>query len=181
MPDMASTKNRLLKAARQIADGEPARLDAAAVAATAQLPPSAIAAAYADFELLLCDVLGQMYDEIRDNVTKLTLNMPAGPGRLKLALDTYLQGLLERPALAVLARRLRFHPQGAQVIRQRVTGFNLMFQLELKASDWPHAAQTARLCTAALIETALAESEAGQRLPEMRDSLFGYFDTPLAA
>ncbi|WP_028080380.1 hypothetical protein [Solimonas soli] len=180
MSDVAIQKQKILGAARRLADRRGADFDAAAVAADAQLPPSAIGRHYADFNLLLCELLAQMYDEVRDLVTKLTLNMPSGPGRLQLALETYLQALLDRPGLRALARHLRFHPQGSQLIRQRVKGFNLMLQLELKSANWPDPAVAARLCTAALIETAVAESEAGRKLPAMRDTLIAYFTAGMA-
>ena len=175
MLELTDTKRKLLQAARRLAADDGLRFDAAALAAAAEVPPAAITRSYADFDLLLCELLDQLYDEVRDVVTKLTLNMPAGSARLQLALDAYLQALLERPGLRSLAHRLRFHPQGAKVIRQRVKGFNLMLQLELIASQWPHPEATARLCTAALIETAVAESEVGRKLPDMRRTLIGYF------
>jgi AcrR family transcriptional regulator len=179
MRELATTKDKLMTAARRLADADGFGFDGAAVAAAAGLAPAAVTRAYADFELLLCELLGQMYDEVRDLVTKLTLNMPAGRARLQLALDAYLQALFERPGLSALAQRLRFHPQGAQLIRQRVQGFNMMLQLELRASDWPQPDAAARLCTAALIEIATAEAEAGRKLPELRTTLIGYFDAGL--
>ena len=101
--------------------------------------------------------------------------MPPGRTRLQLALDAYLQALLERPALHALAQRLRFHAEGARLIRQRVSAFNMLLVLELKACGWPRPEVTARLCTAALLETAVAEAEAGYKLPELRSMLGDYF------
>src|SRR3546814_8279802 len=82
------------------------------------LPLASIAQAYGDFDTLLCELLGQMYDETRDLIARMTLNMPAGRSRLQVAIDAYLQGFLERPGLRALSSRLRFHPQGAAVDRK---------------------------------------------------------------
>lgn len=172
---------QLLQAARRLAGDGSVPLDAARIAAAAGLPPTAADEACGGFDALLCELLGQLYDEVRDLVAQLTLDMPAGRAPRQLAIDTCRQALLARPALAALARRLRFQPQGAALIRQRVDGFSLMFRLELQAVRWPFAAQTARLCTAALIETTIAEFAAGKRLPELREVLLGYFDSARAA
>ena len=179
MLHVPTTKSKLLTAARQLADRGERRFDTGTLAAAAQLSPSTIERSYADLDLLLCDLLAQMDDEVRDLVAKVTLGMPAGRARLQLALDAYLQALLERPALHALAHRLRFHAEGAALIRRRVSGFNMLLVLELKACGWPHPAATARLCTAALIETAVAEAEAARKLPELRGLLLDYFSTPL--
>ncbi|HEY9545263.1 MAG TPA: hypothetical protein VIR56_04605, partial [Solimonas sp.] len=67
--------------------------------------------------------------------------------------------------------------QGAAVIRRRIQGFKLMLQLELKTNGWQFPEASARLATAAIIEIGLAESEAGHRLPDLRETLLHYFNT----
>lgn len=175
MQSTNQTRIQLLQAARRLLDAGRGEISAADVAAAASLPVTSIADTYGDFETMLCELLGQMYDETRELLTRMTLNMPVGRSRLKLSIDAYLQALLERPGLRTLANRLRFHPQGAAVIRQRVRGFNLMLQLELKNNGWRHPEASARLATAAIIEIGLAESAAGQPLPELRETLLNYF------
>ncbi|NGY06667.1 hypothetical protein [Solimonas terrae] len=177
MHDAEQIRRKLSRAARRLVDQTGAAVTAADLAAAATLPPATIGQVYGDFETLLCELLGQMHDEVRDLIANLTLNMPAGRSRLKLAVDAYLQALFERPALRALASRLRFHPQGAQLIRQRVHGFNLLLQMELKNIGWRQPDALARLATAAIIEIGLAEAEAGHPLPELRETLLNYFDT----
>src|SRR3546814_17651819 len=87
-----------------------------------------------------------MYDETRDLIARMTLNMPAGRSRLQVAIDAYLQGFLERPGLRALSSRLRFHPQGAAVIRQRIQGFQLMLQLELKTKGRSEERRVGKEC-----------------------------------
>lgn len=181
MSDVANQKQHILSAARRLADRQRPAFDAAALAAEARLPLPVIARHYADLGQLQCELLGRMYDEICELVAKLTLNMPAGAARLRLTLEACLQALLERPGLRALTRELRLHPQGALVIRQRVRGFRLMLELELQGARWANPAVAAQLCTAALIETSNAESEAGQPLPALRETLIGYFTTAGAA
>lgn len=177
MPNTQRTRTQLSHAARRLIDAAHGDINAMDIAAAAGLPVTSIAESYGDFDALLCALLGQMYDETRDLIARMTLNMPVGRSRLKLAIDAYLQALLERPGLRALANRLRFHPQGAAVIRQRIHGFNLMLQLELKTNGWQYPEASARLATAAIIEIGFAEAEAGQPLPELRETLLNYFDT----
>ena len=102
--------------------------------------------------------------------------MPAGPARVKLVMETYLQAHLESRALQQLLGKMRTHPHGAALIRQRHHGFTLLLQVELNDIRWPRAAATARLLASGLAETASAEAEAGHRLQELRTVLLSYLD-----
>lgn len=177
MSNTEQTRIQLSQAARRLVGTARHDIGAADVAAAAALPPTSIAQAYGDFDTLLCELLGQMYDEIRDLIARMTLNMPIGRSRLKLSIDAYLQARLERPGLRVLANRLRSHAQGATVIRKRNHGFGLMLQLELKTIGWQDPDASARLVTAAIIDIVVAEGEAGRPLPALRETLLNYFDT----
>src|SRR3546814_533156 len=118
MQNIEQSRTQLSQAARRLVDAARGDIGAADVAAAAALPLASIAQAYGDFDTLLCELLGQMYDETRDLIARMTLNMPAGRSRLQVAIDAYLQGFLERPGLRALSSRLRFHPQGAAVDRK---------------------------------------------------------------
>lgn len=176
MQDSTAVRTRLTQAARRLVDRTGLELSAADVAREAALPATALAQTYGDLDNLLCELLAQMYDETRELIAGLTHNMPTGRSRLKLALDAYLQAMFERRGLRALTLRLRFHPQGQAVIRQRVRGFRLMLQLELRSVGWRDGEAVARLATAAIIDIGLAEAEAGRPLPELRDTLLDYFD-----
>lgn len=132
---------------------------------------------FADRDAFLCALAEQFLDEARDVVTRLTDNMPAGIGRLKLSLETYLAANLQRPALREIMRELRSDERAESLMRRRLTGFTMMTQLELKRARWPNAEITARLLTAAALETIYAEFEARRALPECRDLLFRYLDS----
>src|SRR3546814_12793387 len=102
MQNIEQSRIQLSQAARRLVDAARGDIGAADVAAAAALPLASIAQAYGDFDTLLCELLGQMYDETRDLIARMTLNMPAGRSRLQVALDAYLQGFLERPGLRAL-------------------------------------------------------------------------------
>jgi len=121
-------------------------------------------------------LLAELLDEVRDSVAKTTSGMPPGITRLKLAIETYLEANRARPTVRALALKLQTDPAGAAILRSRVAGFTLMMDIELQALAWPHPAAVARLFTAATLEIAHAEHEAGSVMPDMRATLFHYFD-----
>src|SRR3546814_12001819 len=79
MQNIEQSRIQLSQAARRLVDAARGDISAADVAAAAALPLASIAQAYGDFDTLLCELLGQMYDETRDLIARMTLNMPAGP------------------------------------------------------------------------------------------------------
>ncbi|NKF24566.1 hypothetical protein [Solimonas marina] len=169
---------RLTSAARRLVDIGGARVSADAVAQAAALPPRAIHQTYGGFDELLYELLGQLYGEARDRALRLTANMPAGRSRLKLAVDGYLHALFERPGLQALALQLRSHPRAIADYRRHQHGLTLMLEIELQGLNWSQPAATAQLCASAIEGIAAAEAAAGRRLPELRDSLYRYFDAP---
>jgi len=171
-------RTRLLAAGQQLAAdaaGEP--LSVAAVCAHAGLPVERFAALYPSLHDYHCELVGQLFEEVRDNVARITTNMPASTARLKLALETYLEANISRPRLRELVAALRFAPRGAAVIRKQVSGFTVMIGLELRAVGWPRPEATARLLTAALVEAAQAEHESGMRAHGMRAAVYRYLDS----
>ncbi|HEY9547274.1 MAG TPA: hypothetical protein VIR56_14790, partial [Solimonas sp.] len=76
MQNIEQSRIQLSQAARRLVDAARGDIGAADVAAAAALPLASIAQAYGDFDTLLCELLGQMYDETRDLIARMTLNMP---------------------------------------------------------------------------------------------------------
>src|SRR3546814_6376530 len=66
MQNIEQSRIQLSQAARRLVDAARGDIGAADVAAAAALPLASIAQAYGDFDTLLCELLGQMYDETRD-------------------------------------------------------------------------------------------------------------------
>lgn len=168
---------RLLAVGRRLVDtpGTTA-IDEAAICAAAGMTPAALRDAFGDIETFRCALLASLIDDTRNRVARITSNMPAGIERLKLAIETYLEANVQRPALRGLLSELRFTRAGSDIIRSRVAGFGVMMGVELRALGRPHPEATARLLTAAVTEIAQAEHEAGGRLPAMRAALLRYLD-----
>jgi AcrR family transcriptional regulator len=168
---------RLLDAGRRLLDSAGSGdLDEARICAAAGLPLGAIHASFGDWDGYRCALLATLIDEVRDRVARMTDNMPSGIERLKLALETYLEANVQRPALRRLLSELRFSERGVEVIRSRVAGFGVVVGVELRALGRPHPQATARLLTAAVTEIAQAEHEAGARVPALRRTLLRYLD-----
>ncbi len=170
----------LLAAGRRVAGRtDRQRLTLAAICAEAGVSEKRFAALYPSLSAYQGELAAALIDDIRDTLTRVTANMPAGIARLKLAIETYLEANLAQPALRELLTALRFDPVGAAVIRRRVAGFIVMMELELRTAHWPQPSACARLLTAGVIEIAHAEHEADLRLPALRSTLFRYLDSPL--
>ncbi len=122
------------------------------------------------------ELLAELLDEVRDTVAKNISGMPPGISRLKLAIEAYLEANRARPTVRALALKLQTDPAGSAVLRSRIAGFTLMMDIELQALNWPHPAAVARLFTAATLEIAYAEHEAGCVMPDLRTTLFHHFD-----
>jgi AcrR family transcriptional regulator len=176
-PSGGPLHTRLLAAGRRLADTPGVTvIDEAAVCAAAGMAPEALRDAFGDLETFRCALLASLIDDTRDRVARITNNMPAGIERLKLAIETYLEANMQRPALRELLSELRFTHAGSDIIRSRVAGFGVMMGVELRALGRPHPEATARLLTAAVTEIAQAEHEAGGRLTAMRAALLRYLD-----
>lgn len=123
----------------------------------------------------LTALMAQGMDEVRGAVVAGTAELPPGTGRLAQGLELWLDGNLQRPWVRELTLRLAGEPAALRALRQRINGFILVLQVEFEQMGWPRAAMTARLASAAVIEIAAAEHEAGRALPELRDTLRAYF------
>ncbi|HUP91280.1 MAG TPA: hypothetical protein VM074_03460 [Solimonas sp.] len=180
MPADKPFKHRaaLLAAGREIAERDGLKaLTAARLCTAAKVGERAFKRQYPAMNAFLLDLAEVMLDEARDLTTRLTHNMPAGVGRLKLAMETYLSANQQRPVLREIMRDLRGDDAVEALVKRRLVGFTMMTQLELRRVKWPNAEITARLLTTAALETIFAEFEAGRALPEYRDVMFRYLDS----
>ncbi len=170
-------RRALLAAAIELARQLPlAALTTTRICQSAGVAASQFAGVWPDPAAFEHELLAALLDEVRDSVAKSTLGMPAGLPRLKLAIEAYLNANGARPTVRALAYKLQAGPAGAAILRSRVAGFTLMMEMELQALHWPRPAAVARLFTAAILEIAYAEHEAGSALPELRETVFHYFD-----
>ncbi|HEY0973412.1 MAG TPA: hypothetical protein VGE57_02845 [Solimonas sp.] len=175
--DPESQRRALLAAASRLVRQKPAEpLTPTRLCQEAGVSEAAFATNWPEALAFERQLLVSLLDEVRDSVAKTTLGMAPGLARLKLAVEAYLDANRARPAVRALALKLQADADGAATLRSRVAGFTLMMEMELQAMQWPHPAATARLFTAAVLETAYAEHEAGAKVPALRDCVFRYFD-----
>lgn len=172
-----ASRQRLLDAGLELAQtARLERLTVAGVCARAGLKAATFHRQFASERAFHVELMQLLYGGVRRSIAKLTYNMPAGLPRMKLAIEAFLAANLARPALRQMALELRSDPAGAEVIRRQVLGFMMMMELELKSIGWPRPVPSARLLTAGIVETTLAEYEAGKALPAFRSTLFDYLD-----
>ena len=170
-PDPAARSEWIAAALRLAADRG---VGAVTPEAIAPADAAGFAAAFPDREAYLNALMTHGLDEVRAAVVQITLQRKPGVERLTAALTTWLDANLARPWLRDLILQQSLSPLAADTLRKRVNGFILMLQLEFETMGWPRAGLSARLAVAAMIEVALAEFEAHQIQPAMRESLLAY-------
>jgi AcrR family transcriptional regulator len=102
----------------------------------------------------------------------------SGLPRIFAAWTQYWDANLQWRPLRELAIHFRTDVEGFEILRMRLAGVVLICQYELKSIQWPNPAETARLTAHMVVETAVAEFEAGRALPAMRETVLAYFRAP---
>ncbi len=173
-------RERILKAARELSvpRGSALEVPEAEVSAAAGVTPAEFQSAYPDRRAYLLALLLHFLDLARaDAIDSLAQSEPGIP-RVMAAFERYWDANLRWRPMRELALHFRTDPEGAEILRARLHGVTMIAQYELKRIDWPHPAAVARLAANLCVETAVAEYEAGQALPELRYSALSFFREP---
>lgn len=161
---------------RILATGIPAsRLNAKSVAAEAKLRPTHFATSFPRWEDYLLILLKRLSEEVRAEAVKaIALKTPGRP-LIREGISTYLDTILQRPALLEITYLLRAHPVCQQITRDRMTSLVMLATLLLKMVDVKNAEGIGQLGMAMLFEITHAEYEARRALPDYRNTIDSYF------
>jgi TetR/AcrR family transcriptional regulator, transcriptional repressor for nem operon len=111
------------------------------------------------------------HDRLFASVARTTRTMECGAARLRRTTEAYLDGCLAESA----TRAILFDAHSEPLVRAEVERRNRTAVAEiakdLKAMKRSPVAETARLVIALTVDVALAEHEAGQRLPTLRRAM----------
>jgi hypothetical protein len=133
-----------------------------------ELDADTIAGVFGDSHSFHLALLDRLLMDSRAAVVAASADLPPGIPRLWRAAETWLDFNAARPGLREMMLAMRYEPDARARVRGQIRGFAIMMQLELKSVSWPHASATARMLTAMMVETALAEHEANRKLPDFR-------------
>lgn len=178
--EATSPRDVLLETGKRLAleRGSAVWLDAKAVTHTANLPEPVFFANFSDQRGYLLSLMLHFLDLARAEAIEAIGRAPPGIPRVGAAFETYWDANLRWRPMRELAIHFRADPDGTQILRARLNGVVMIAQHELKSIGWPYPAATARLAGNMCVEAAIAEFEAGQKLPEMRGAVMAYFREP---
>lgn len=161
---------------RLLVNGIPAsRLDAKNVAAEAKLKPADVTAAFPDWEDYLLLLLKQLSEEVRTEAVKAIAGKPPGRTLIREGITSYLDIVLQRPALLEITSMLRAHPVCQQITRDRMTSLVMLASLQLKMAQVSNPEGIGQLGMAMLFEITHAEYEARRALSDYRHTIDSYF------
>ena len=161
---------------RLLASGMPAaRLNPRDVASEAGLRTAQFNKLFPDFDDYLSGILRRLSEEVRAETMAAIGRKPPGRELIRLGITTYLDAILNRPALPDLTLAMRSHPGCQQVTRERMSSMVMLATLQLKMAGIANADGLGRLGMAMLFEIAYAEFEARRALPDYRQTLDAYF------
>jgi TetR/AcrR family transcriptional regulator, transcriptional repressor for nem operon len=111
------------------------------------------------------------HDRIWASVARVTEGQEAGRARLQRSVNAYLDGCLGEP----LTRAILFDARSEPAIRNEIDLRNLAaskaISRDLKTMGMTSPAETARLVVAMTADIAVAEHEAGHKLPPLRTAM----------
>ncbi len=170
--DGRATRERLLDAGLLLADK--AALSALRVDAVVEAAAVAKGTFYVHFatrEDYLAALHGRFHDRLAGRIELAVAGQAPGMERLLRGSLAYLDGCCEQQGIKAMLLGARAEP----LIRQAVSAQNARFAAlateEFKAVDWPAPPHAARLWVGMVAEAAIAESEAGRKLPPLRQAL----------
>jgi AcrR family transcriptional regulator len=167
-------RRALLAAGKQLAERGEKGISAESVSAEAGLQGASLGQHFQTLSHYLGCLVEAILDELRDEITAETAKLPQGLARVQRSMESYLEGNLCRPHLRSLMATHRFDPVVAEVSRRRTYGYGMLMNMEFAGIGTPFPAAAGRLCAVMAVETAIAEHEAGRRLPDMREALYAF-------
>lgn len=176
MVNTDNTKQLLQAASALLAEGTGVSgLTPDVVAKRAGVPPSAYSSAFPELAEFKSALLRTLLDEVLGEAAVASKDMNPGVPRMCRATEQYLDAMLKRPAIRELMLTLQGHRRAGEVNKSRIDGFVMIFRVEFLAVGAKRAMEAARLATAMVIETAMAEFDARRALPEFREVLYAFY------
>lgn len=171
------SKQLLIDVGRDLAlkQGSAVALSIEQVMQAANVPAPLFYTYFPDWRSYLLALLQYFLDLARAESIQAMMMSPLGLPRIFAAWVSYWDANLRWRPLRELAIHFRTDAEGSEILRMRLAGVVMIAQHELKSIQWPHPAEAARLTGQMVVETAVAEFEAGHALPAMRQCVLDYF------
>ncbi|HLV97233.1 MAG TPA: TetR/AcrR family transcriptional regulator [Ktedonobacterales bacterium] len=115
-----------------------------------------------DRTAFLVELHRQFHERLLDAIMTATADIPPGGQRLRVGLETYLDGCLRERAVKALLLEARSEALIAAEVRRRNAQFAALAQDDFAAIGWPDAEVSAKLFVILGAEAALMELETGR-------------------
>ncbi len=171
-PGGQRTRQQLVDAGIAVAERDGlAGLSVNAVVAEAGLAKGTFYVHFPDRDAFVDALHLQFYARVGDAVSRAVEHLAPGPLRLARGIDAYLDACLADRAIKALLLETRSDANLTTTIAERERLFARLAAPSLAAMGWREPDVAARLFVAMTSEAALAELEAGRRLPAVRRTL----------
>jgi AcrR family transcriptional regulator len=171
-PGGQRTRQALIDAGIAVAERDGlAGLSINAVVAAAGLAKGTFYVHFADRDAFVDALHLQFYARVGDAVARAVEHLAPGPLRLARGIDAYLDACLADRGIKALLLETRSDANLTTTIAERERFFARLAAPSLQAMGWRDPDVAARLFVAMTSEAALAELEAGRRLPAVRRTL----------
>ena len=170
--DGAPTRERLLAAGLQLAQaGALSALRVDEVVNAAGVAKGTFYVHFATREDFLVALHRRFHDELAQRIDHAVAGQVLGMQRLLRGSLAYLDGCCEQHGIKAMLLGARAEPAIQHAVSAQNARFAGLAAAELKAAEWPAPQQAARLWVGMVAEAAIAEAEAGRKLPTMRQAL----------
>ncbi len=113
----------------------------------------------------------RFHDGLAVHIDAAVAGQARGMRRLLRGSLAYLDGCSEQRGIKAMLLGARAEPAIQQAVTAQNARFALLAAEEFRAADWPAPQQAARLWVGMVAEAAIAEADAGRKLPPLRQAL----------
>jgi TetR/AcrR family transcriptional repressor of nem operon len=170
--DGGPTRERLLEAGLRLA--QTGALSALRVDDVVQAAGVAKGTFYVHFrtrEDFLVALHRDFHDGLAAHIQHAIAGQVTGARRLLRGSLAYLDGCCEQRAIKAMLLGARAEPAIQQAVMAQNARFSALAEQEFRAAGWPAPQHAARLWVGTVAEGAIAEAEAGRKLPPLRQAL----------
>lgn len=165
-------RRALLNAGRQLLATENlSKLSVNAIAAEAKMAKGSFYQHWPSRESYILALHRAFHDDLDNQVSAATADLPPGEERLGAGITTYLDGCLAATATKALLVQARTDVGLATEVHARNAAGATLITTNLTAMGWSDPAPVAVLLVAAIAETALLELDARSARPDLRAAL----------
>jgi TetR/AcrR family transcriptional regulator, transcriptional repressor for nem operon len=176
--DGSATRERLLDAGLALAHaGALSTLRVDEIVDAAGVGKGTFYVHFATREDFLVALHSRFHDQLAERIARATAGLPHGMPRLLRGTTAGLDGCCEQRAIKAMLLGARAEPAIQQAVTTQNARFAALISEEFAAAGWPAPQQAARLWVGMVAEAAIAEAEAGRKMPLLRQALARFVAT----